>query len=217
MLTLLIGLSLCVFLHLGSIYTLASFFKLSVHEMSIGVGPTVFRSGPVRIGLVPLSGFLRFADIADAPSDSPRTVLEDAPLYQQVLLAAVGPMSVLVLAYLCVAGQAFDSFLELPSQLFSGALSPFATAQELIRGASLFLATSPFFVALGVVAAKHSACNLLPFPGMNGGALLALLGRAAGLANLWPRVATGALQLVLMLVFALWATAISVYVWRSFA
>ena len=62
-----------------------------------------------------------------------------------------------------------------------------------------------------VVAAKFAASNLLPLPGMNGGAAIALLARQAGLDLWWPAKATQALLWVWVVIMVCWLLALGVY------
>lgn len=216
MLLFFVALTTCTLLQLYVIFGLANAFRIPVLQLSFGAGPTVFWSNRVRLGLFPVSGFVSFVDAADASADSPCTVFENAPLHQRLLLSLVGPLSVFVLSWLCLSEQAVTEFTELPQQLFTGAVSPFSEAQRLLSGAEQFLKDSPALLVFGVVAAKHSALNLLPLPGLNGGTFFGLLARASGLHRFWPAAATGSLLFVLPVLFALWAIALAMYLWRAF-
>lgn len=210
LLFLFLAILLCVVVHLAAIAWLARYLGITVREVSIGLGPTLVRGKGFRLGLFPVGGYVRLRSIheEDVPVDEVRSTLEGASVIKQFAVALFGCLVLLVLACVLAGSHALAAFLNMPTQIVAGAIPPFETAQKLLIETSTFLRDAPATLILGVVAAKFAALNLLPLPALNGGAALGVLGRASGIARVWPQAATNALLFVWLGLLALWLLAL---------
>lgn len=212
MLWLLLAIPLCVALHVSAMAGLASMIGVTVREVSVGLGPTLIRLGRFRLGLVPISGHVRLRSTReeDVPAEEIRSALEGGSLARQISLVLAGPLFLLALALAISGLHALAAFMNLPWQVIAGATSPFGAAQTMLGDAASFLRSASPTLILGVVISKFACLNLLPLPSMNGGAALATLGRAIGVARFWPQSATSALLFVWLGVLVLWLLALVV-------
>lgn len=71
--------------------------------------------------------------------------------------------------------------------------------------------SAPHGILASTICAKLAALNLLPLPGMNGGAALRIIGMRIGAAKWWPDAATRALTLVYVALLLGWCLALIVF------
>jgi len=120
-------LSVVVFVHEFGHFQVARWRKVAIDTFSIGFGKTLLgwrdRSGVQwKIGALPLGGYVKFADDADAMSTAPRERIEDPkalaeararglfhaqPLLTRALVVAAGPVTNFIFAILAFAVFAF--------------------------------------------------------------------------------------------------------------
>jgi membrane-associated protease RseP (regulator of RpoE activity) len=182
----------CFVLHVSTMALVGWILGATVEEVSFGFGPPCFQY-PVgrvqfRFGLIPLGGYVRFKGDQE-PAKSTEEILFAADMeppgfndlhpLRRAAIAASGCLALVVLAALCLRPwQSVRSVARGFAQLV-----PFAPwtpswvpeGRELAsRFCSLFR-TGPYRTALGVLAAKVAAANLLPFPPLNGGVIILTL------------------------------------------
>ncbi len=199
--------------HIAATAWSARLLGIPVQEVSIGLGPTLVRVDAFRLGLFPIGGYvsLRSLQKEDLPSDVARSTVEGESLIDQIAVASFGCLLLLIIAFVLTGSQAFTAFLSMPAQVLTGAISPFGTAQNLLDTAITFLRDAPATSVIGEVAARIAALNLLPFPASNGGDALAAIGRASGVARIWPEAATVLLLFVRIALLALWLLALAAW------
>lgn len=194
-------------------------------RVQLGYGPSIVlrRAQPeIRVGLFPIGGYVLHDDgsARTAPAGADRTVAQDAPGREEPaslsLAARIGKLrTAVVLLSGNVALLALAVTLGGPAMLASAARLPLQLAWLLVDHASAVealhaFARRPLDAALvAVVAAKLAALNLLPLPSLNGGQLLALVGRPPR-GDRGTSIATiGTLLLVLVLaaslIHAMWS------------
>jgi|SRR5688500_4705614 len=175
----------------------------------------------VRINWLPMGGYVKFhamdETVAATPADDPyfeRGYLRLRP-WQKVVLNLSGPLAVLTLAVAALGpAAALREFVEGFVQHVEGALAPRTRGRELLAGYFRLLEQKQYTTALGVLAAKISAGNLLPVPTTNGGtALVELLAWVRG-APLRPRTAANLQVAGILVLFAFavaWVIAVIAY------
>ncbi|KQV50518.1 hypothetical protein ASC95_14215 [Pelomonas sp. Root1217] len=217
MLNLLLAIPLVAVLHVATMAVVGSALGAQLQSVAFGFGPTVWRSSRFLVRALPIGGAVQFLHSSDGavPEDAAHRALDRQPTLAQLATVLSGCAVLLALAIALLGAGAVDAFVELPAQLFGGAISPLGDAQVLLHQAALAAKASPFAVVLGVVAAKVAALNLLPLPLLNGGAALAVLGRRLGVARLWPERATVALFFVWLAPVAAWFVALCTYAFTT--
>jgi regulator of sigma E protease len=119
-------LSVVVFVHEFGHFQVARWRKVAIDTFSIGFGKTLFgwrdkQGVQWKVGLLPLGGYVKFADDADAMSTAPREQLDDPaalaearakglfhaqPLLTRSLVVAAGPVANFIFAILAFAAIA---------------------------------------------------------------------------------------------------------------
>jgi len=210
----LIALIICVLVHLSAIASAGAMLGVSIQRFSFGFGPRLCDFGKLRIGLIPSGGAVEFLDTCtqDVAASERHRAFDQQPLLNKLVICASGCLAVAGVSLMLSGPVAWAEMVSTPYQFFAGALSPFGTAQELIRRGAAFAQQSSFLALLSVVAAKHCTLNALPFPALNGGYAMAAIGQHAGLARWWPRQATLLFMLVFSAAILSWGIAIISYV-----
>ena len=138
--------------------------------------------------------------------------LEAQPLWAQLFIGASGCLALIALACALLGGMAgLQALAGGFANIVSGALSPLHTAPALLARVDAAAHGLPFSTLLGLTAATTAALNLLPLPGANGGYLLGVVGRSAGLGTHWPASLTQFLLLAYVALAASWLVAAVVY------
>lgn len=175
------ALLLGVVVHLGATALAGRALGVAVVAAQLGMGPhlRLWRRPALRIGLLPLGGWVELAGMAPvAAGEAPWGFGALSP-GRQALVHLAGPVAVFGLSCVVLGlSSAAVAALGLPAQL-GAALSP-AGLTGLLAGAR---ALAPAAL-VGHTLAKLAAANLLPLPGLAGGAALGALLRPA------PRLAT---------------------------
>jgi regulator of sigma E protease len=119
-------LSVVVFVHEFGHFQVARWRKVAIETFSIGFGKTLFgwrdRSGVQwKVGALPLGGYVKFADDADAMSSGPRETIVDPaalaearrkglfhaqPLSTRAMVVVAGPLTNFIFAILAFAAMA---------------------------------------------------------------------------------------------------------------
>ena len=163
-LTIVCALMILVPLFLGSIAATSLLISLPIEELSIFHGPTLyehrFPSFVLRINSIPLGG-----NVKSYPN-----VYERSHISKKLLLCLPGCLCLFLVAAICLGAEAsMYSIVEGIRQIAIGAISPLGTGRRLVSAAHEYLRTEPFGVALGMVAAKQCAIELLPLSTSSGG------------------------------------------------
>jgi membrane-associated protease RseP (regulator of RpoE activity) len=148
----------------------------AVEELALFLGPPLLRfevrGVTLRLNLLPLGSYVKFADRSDRPEARGRFLRELPPL-TRAAIAASGCLTLLALAALCLGpSAAAQKLLSGFGQVVAGPLRPFSTGARLLSLLAEFARTHPFAATLGLVAAKMTALNLLPVPTLNGADIL---------------------------------------------
>lgn len=156
-LTVVCALMILVPLFLGSIAATSLLISLPIEELSIFYGPTLyehrFSSFVLRINSIPLGGNVKLYP----------NVYERSHISKKLLLCLPGCLCLFVVAAICLGAEAsIYSIVEGIRQIATGAILPLGTGRRLVGAAHEYLRTEPFGVALGIVAAKQCATELLP-------------------------------------------------------
>lgn len=214
MLTILMAVILCLLIHLAGGILAAGILGIAIREVSIGVGPTIFRLGRVRLAPIPLGGSIRFWTLDDDLRIAGPNALEEASLPARIVLFLAACLLLLLVATAILGTDALVQFTAAFSQIILGALSPLNAAQAYLAQAHKFINSSSMAAVLAVAAAKVAAMNLLPLPSLNGGQIIAMCARPLKLARLLPESVMKVLLLAPLCLYASWAFALVVY-WRS--
>lgn len=207
---------LCMLLHVFVIALVGLALGVTVRELTLGLGPTAFTVGRLRVKAFPFGGAVRFKDSREEALDAAdmRDALDGRPLAVQVFIGLSGCLALILVAVATLQIGAIRALVDGFPQIVLGALSPLGTAQALLAEAVERVAGQSFAVVLGLVAAKLAAFNLLPLPGANGGFVIATLARWAGVARLWPQALTTALLMVYLAIALSWVCALVVHLVR---
>ena len=182
----------CIFLHVGTMALAGWLLGATVEEVSWFYGPPYirFRIGRVncRFGVFPFGGYARFKGDQDVPKSREEIMFaadieppgfNDLHPMRRVAILASGCLTLILLAASCLgAWPAVRSLARgfvqcIPFAPWTPAWVP--GGRELAgRFVSLFQ-TGPYRIALGVLAAKLAAINLLPVPPLNGGHIVMTL------------------------------------------
>jgi len=164
---------LLLVIHLVSMALAAAAVGARVAEVRFFFGPgLVLRPAAPRItvGVVPLGGFVRCHGQGEADPESEGR-FESLPAWRRAVVFLSGNVSLLALACVLLGpGEALASVARLPGQLL-GLTDPRGAAQDTLTSL-LALGHGPLPLALGVLAAKLGAFNLLPLATLNGWALV---------------------------------------------
>ena len=214
---LILVLILCLCIHLLSIAAAGSLMGVTVRELSLGFGPTVFKTGRFKLGLIPTGGYVRFKDSReeDIPPQEMGTALDGQSTWRQLLITLSGCAVLLALSAATLGISAAQASWAGARDFLQGGLSPAGQAQRLLLDAAAFVASASSVSLFGVVAAKLAAINLLPFPALNGGAAIAVVGRGLGLARRWPAAASRWLLLAYVAIALAWIAALALFALKT--
>ncbi|MFZ6642250.1 site-2 protease family protein [Undibacterium sp. TC4M20W] len=188
MLNLLLIVYICLFVHLFSIAAAGRVAGVRVLEISIGVGPALFKYKKFILKLIPINGYVKFLDSQEhfvSDADLP-FAFDQLSLMRKILVILPGCTALLLLAATLNGADAWQDFCTFPTQFVTGALSPFDTAQTLLHAAGRLIQTSSFLSLLGIAAAKLAAGNLLPLVSTNGSQLIIFVAQRLGLVKPYP-------------------------------
>ncbi len=155
-----------VALHVGAMAAAGALLGHVPHLIRLGVGPQLFRTRgrvPLALGLLPLGGWVQFAEGNADP-------FVGRIGWKLSVIAAAGCVALIVVGL--ALGGSLDGLVRAWSQLVEGAVHPHDVGAPLIRRFLDRLALDPA-PAVGSLALKVAAVNLLPLPSTNGGQLIA--------------------------------------------
>ena len=157
----------------------ANLAGITVREVRYGNAPIIATFGRYRIGLLPISGFVKLKDSRSEllDTDCCHDAFDHQPRWKQAAVLLGGILFVLAISLALLGHEGWIAFVRGFRQIFIGALSPMSEAQHMLASFRGYLRSATFGDALGLFFAKVAAFNLLPIPILNGGdAILALLG-----------------------------------------
>jgi membrane-associated protease RseP (regulator of RpoE activity) len=184
LLLLFLGHVVAILAHTLGLYLAGRLAGASVSEVGVFNGPALAtkRVGytALRLNLIPLGGYVKFADAEGAPSLRGRgRLFEELSPLTRVLIASSGCLALLVLAAACLGpASALRHIASGFPQLVRGALHPLAVGAPLVARLVEFVATHPVVSTVGLIASKELAFNLLPVPILNGGDIIMILVQA---------------------------------------
>lgn len=155
---------------------------------------------PVTIGCLPSGGYVSY----DQDDFCKR------PLLVRLLITLSGPLVTLLTACLLLGfTDAVHQFITGFPEIFRGAFSPFDRGVPLIR--EFFrVADESVFIAYGILAAKFTALNLLPFPSLVGGRIVReIVGREREFR--FPDFLSAIVSFVILPLLLSWAIALISY------
>jgi membrane-associated protease RseP (regulator of RpoE activity) len=187
-----------VAVHVGTMALVGMRLGVPVQEITLFYGTAWlrfrYRGVEYRVGWIPFGGVVRFQS-RRARSVDPEKVLFAADMdppgvndlhpLERAFIAASGCLALIVLSASCLGplaavrsfGRGFAQLI--PFAPWTPAWVP--SGRDLVGRFLALLRSGPFRVALGVLAAKLTALNLLPLPPFNGGVIvLTLLGWKKG-------------------------------------
>ncbi|MBI3729858.1 MAG: site-2 protease family protein [Burkholderiales bacterium] len=210
----------CLALHLFSIAAAGQATGVRVLELSIGMGPMVFRYKAFILKLIPLNGYVKFIDTRErvvSDADLP-FAFDRLSTWRQIMVTLSGCAALLVLATVLLGTGAWQDFIALPAQYVMGAVSPFGTAQTLLLEAGRVIHTTALLSLLGIVAVKLAAFNLLPQAGSNGYYVLTVLVNRSGPGANHPYPGAFHKLVVFMTIAAMisWCLAIAYACWTHY-
>ncbi len=149
-----IVLSVVVFVHEFGHFQVARWRGVAIDTFSIGFGKTLFgwrdkQGGQWKVGALPLGGYVKFADDADAMSTAPREKIEDPaalvearakglfhaqPLSTRSMVVAAGPLTNFVFSILAFALLAFIVGRDTPTRIDHVAPGSAAEAAGMLPG-----------------------------------------------------------------------------------
>ncbi|MES2041270.1 MAG: site-2 protease family protein [Pseudomonadota bacterium] len=208
----------CTVLHLFSIAIAGRAAGTRVLELSIGMGPKVFKHKAFILKLIPLNGYVKFIDARQSlvsEADLP-FAFDRLSVWRQIMVTLSGCAALMVLATAVLGTGAWQDFIALPAQYVMGALSPFGTAQTLLHEAGRVISSSALLSLLGIVAAKLAAFNLLPQAGSNGYYILMLLIQGPGANQSYPGAFHKLVVCTTIAAMISWCLAIAYAIWTHF-
>jgi len=184
--------SLCVVVHTGAMALVGWRVGATVEEVSFFFGWILirfrYRGVSYRVGVIPMGGSVRFKGDRDKPKSTEEILFAadmeppgfcDLHPLKRVVIAASGCAALLTMAALCLGlwasvrslGRGFVQLI--PFAPWTPAWVP--EGKELAGHFVSLFRHGPFRVALGVLAVKLTAFNLLPLPPLNGGMIVTYL------------------------------------------
>ena len=224
--------TICVIVHTGVMALVGSRLSATVEEASIFFRPTPIRlrfcRTQDRVGIIPSGGSVRFLGDRDGPAAPEEGFFAATPT-----LPGFGDLHPLVWAATpaagCLALIALGAFCLDPSasirSLGRGFLQiiPFApwvpawvpAGEELADRLFSLLQNKPFALALGVIAVREAAFNLLPVPPLNGSDIGSALAHGRKRPSEWGIRATTVGIMISVGLMGYWALQLVGAWWRQ--
>lgn len=132
-------------------------------ELSFGFGPELFAIGKLRVYLIPYGTSVRFKSSKDGAANYENLddVIDRQPLWKQWFIALSGTALLFSLALVIMGRSAVPSFLVAYEQFVRGAMGPLTSAQEYLSNYRDVLQRQGIVEAVGLLAAKYTAINLI--------------------------------------------------------
>lgn len=198
LLVLVLAMTCLTLIHLGAMTLSAVLLRARLKEIAIFYMPYVCDFGigetRVRVGALPLGGFIDFLSAEDMPAPverdaalavpRPRLLREDLRPWQLTIVSLSGPLALFVSAALVLGfTAAATSWLLGFPQILIGALNPSTVGKDLLTG-FFRLIQGQLLVAGALLSTKVAAFNCLPLGTTNGGQVLLQLVRWGSGRNL---------------------------------
>ncbi len=200
--------TLCVVVHTATMALVGWRVGATVEEVGIFVGPVPirfrYRGVSYRIGVIPMGGYVKFKGDRDEPKSTEETLFAadaEPPAFgdlhplKRVVTAASGCAALILVAAVCLGPWASvrslgHGFVQvIPFAPWTPSWVP--GGKELAGRFVSLCRHGPFQVALGVLAVRFAAFNLLPLAPFNGGMIVTtLLGWKKGLPEKASTVVT---------------------------
>ncbi len=190
-----------VAVHLGATALAGVAQGVRVEVVQLGLGPHVrlWRNPDLRLGLVPLGGWVQLAGMdPDAPTPPTAGFQQLSPV-RQAAVHLSGPIAVIVVAAAILdPSQALQSVVTMPDNLVA------MVQPEGLGALASSAASLPARALWGHVFCKLAALNLLPLPTLAGGAALLALAQPSVSTRRWLMLG-GAVLTLAWIVALLWA------------
>ena len=169
-----------VIIHITSMLLAGLIYRCAIEEVGFGFGNQLFRVPLKRfaltVNMLPLGGYVRFIDQDSVGYHSNQysglNLLENLGFYSKTVIILSGCIVLMALACVLNGTKVIFYGFYIWEQYFSGALSPFSRAQDLINEAINYMKVATSLELFGLLCAKLSAINLLPIGFMNGGQVI---------------------------------------------
>ena len=199
--------------HIISIALAAKALDVTIKQVSFGFGKKLFSFKTVSFSLIPLGGFVKLADSRYEDVGVQEKAFNKQPLWKQLFIPLCGPLLTFIVALICLGNQAFDDLIGTFSEAYYGAISPLDQAQEYLSKAELFINESTIIVSFGVIAAKITALNLLPFSGTIGGQTVFTLINRGRVQRPFEEKLFQVFFYPFFLLFLIWSIALVYWLW----
>ena len=151
-----------------------------INTMKLGVG-RVFQRGRLIVGWLPISASFTMATSYVKPEGlEPRRLFDLRPRWVRFTIAISGNIALVLLACALRGAEGWRSFVNGFAQIVTGTFRPESAGAQLVEGYLRAVETQGALDAIGIVAAKLAAFNLLPVPIFEGGLALGELLRKPG-------------------------------------
>lgn len=210
----------CAVVHTSSQAFLGWRLGVGIEKISFFIGPTIVRvrihGSVLVVNLIPLGGgYIKFRSEETAPEVRGMAWADVSPV-RRILIIASGSLATGAIALICLGpAHGLRSTGHGFGQVMLGGFAPFSVGTRLIGAMLAVVRVSSVVVILGIVAAKMTALNLLPWPPFGGGQILISL--AEWRRRLPERVVLGLNLLglsIALCMFGLWLAALAEYFLR---
>lgn len=201
----------CTALHVLAMASAGWGAGVKIKEISVGMGPALWRHKIFVLKLLPLNGYVKFIEANELEEDDTDLPLafDQQPAIQRILIILAGSAALMMLALVLQGEGALQDFMAFPAQYVMGALSPVELGPALLQDAYRLIQTASFTSLLGIVAAKLAALQLLPLVGSNGSMIIIILAQRWGLNKLVPDFFSKIFVLLSIACFFSWCLAIA--------
>lgn len=151
----------------------ARIFGVVVKRVSLGMGRVLLTRGWFDLRMIPLGSSVSFLLAQEIPKLDPsaadlRGAFDQRSAATRIAIIASMPGSLLLIGLVLLGPPAWQHFCSGFVQIVGGALSPADQAQRLLAAFMHLLRTQGFAAAVGVLASKCAALQLLPLYGLAG-------------------------------------------------
>lgn len=182
----------CVLAHTAAQAVAGTILAADVEEVGVFSGRAIgrFRLGrtSVVVNLVPFGAHVKFRE--KGIDESTKGWLDLHPL-PRILIVASGCLTLFGISLVCLGpAHSLSSTWHGFGQIVRGGLNPSGVGARLVRSLLALVQRSPLSTILGIVAAKQTAANLLPWPPTDGAQVIVSLIQWRGLVG--ERIVLGA-------------------------
>lgn len=213
MIEILIAFVTYVIFHTTIIVVCTKLAGIKILEIAYGVGPKIIEREVLKIGLLPIAGWVSLLDSRehDIPENEIQFAFNHKPWPLQVLVPFSSCIIILVLSFVFLGIDAFNSFAIAFKQIILGAITPFSYGKNQIANIVTFIDNNSIFTIIVIIQTKLVAFNLLPLSILNGGQALVNLLKMGRPEVSWEIVTMKISFLVFLLLLLSWGLAVIGY------